>query len=131
MSKQVFSVAPLLAFLFLLFPMQSWSQNPPEGVTIAVMFPGIGYQGLPWGESPDHSGSVGDWTEVSLDLGAGIYRAIQAQSSFSISYADEPPDASARSEVNRRGDWPFCRDQRQPWRRMGMGSRPTAHDSES
>ena len=32
---------------------------------------------------------------------------IQEQSSFTISYADEPPDPSARSTVNRGGDWPF------------------------
>ena len=37
MSKQVFNVAPLLAFLFLLFPMQSWSQDMPEGVTWDVV----------------------------------------------------------------------------------------------
>lgn len=75
MSKQLFSVAPLHSFLFLLLPMQSGSQDLPEGVTIAVMFPGLSYQGRPWGESTaDHCGPLkGDYTEPSMGLGEDIY----------------------------------------------------------
>jgi len=65
------------------------------------MNPGFIYAGRPWGVGTTSLG------ENFLDLGGEIYRAIQEQSSISISFADEPPDPSARSEVNRGGDWPF------------------------
>jgi hypothetical protein len=42
-----------------------------------------------------------------LTLGGEIYRLIVEQPSFSITYADEPDDSSARNYLNRGGDWPF------------------------
>jgi YHS domain-containing protein len=72
-----------------------------EGYRVAVLNPGFNYSGQPWGAG------VSSLEETFLGLGGDIYRAIQEQSSISISFADEPPDPSARSEVNRGGDWPF------------------------
>lgn len=72
-----------------------------EGYRIAVLNPGFHYAGRPWGEG------TSALDDVFLSVSGGIYRAIQEQSSVSISFADEPPDSSARSEVNRAGDWPF------------------------
>jgi len=45
--------------------------------------------------------------DTYLGVSGDVYRAIQAESSISISFADEPPDSSARAELNRGGDWPF------------------------
>ena len=72
-----------------------------ESYRIAVLNPGFNYAGQPWGAG------VSSLEETFLGLGGDIYRAIREQSSISISFADEPPDPSARSEVNRGGDWPF------------------------
>jgi hypothetical protein len=68
---------------------------------IAVMDPGFFHKGRPWGE-----GQASD-VDLFQNLAGDIYGAIQERSSFVISYADEPPDPSARSEVNRGGAWPF------------------------
>ena len=72
-----------------------------EGYRVAVLDPGFNYAGRPWGVG---TSSI---DETFLGIGGEIYGAIQEQSSISISFADEPPDPSARSEVNRGGDWPF------------------------
>jgi hypothetical protein len=41
------------------------------------------------------------------NLGGDIYQLIREQPSLSITYADEPNDASALGYLNRGGDWPF------------------------
>jgi len=72
------------------------SSYSDESYRIAVMKPAYFYS---YGAHPNPN-EIGD-------LGRDFYIAIREQSSFSITYADEPIDPSALGYLNRGGGWPF------------------------